>query len=135
MESPEILLVNPPIFDFTAYDFWLRPYGMLRVAGMMSHTARLTLFDYLVSDRRDSTEQELNSSIRFAHETGTRVLLAEFSPIPGTADGERCREWADLEEPLAHNKTAFTIRRLGTERVNQLKTLTRDLNSAGPYSL
>lgn len=25
------LLVNPPIFDFSAYDFWLKPYGMLRV--------------------------------------------------------------------------------------------------------
>ena len=23
-----ILLVNPPICDFTAYDYWLKPYGL-----------------------------------------------------------------------------------------------------------
>jgi hypothetical protein len=28
----KILLVNPPIYDFSAYDFWLKPYGLLRVA-------------------------------------------------------------------------------------------------------
>lgn len=94
----------------------------LKAAGAPSLAA------YIIVGHPDSNAQELESSIRFAHEAGTRVLLAEFSPIPGTADGERCREWADLEEPLAHNKTAFTIRRLGTERINQLKALTRDLN-------
>ena len=30
-----ILLVNPPIYDFAAYDFWLKPYGLLRVAGLL----------------------------------------------------------------------------------------------------
>jgi len=47
-----LLLVNPPIYDFTAFDFWLRPYGLLRVGGQLrSH--RLTTFDYLVSHDRD----------------------------------------------------------------------------------
>jgi hypothetical protein len=50
----QVLLVNPPIFDFTAYDFRLRPYGMLRVAGQMQHSCRLSFFDYLVSKRRDA---------------------------------------------------------------------------------
>jgi hypothetical protein len=49
MQPLQVLLVNPPIFDFTAYDFWLRPYGMLRVAGRM-HTL---LFDFLMAKRRD----------------------------------------------------------------------------------
>ncbi|MHC4639700.1 MAG: hypothetical protein ACYTBV_19715 [Planctomycetota bacterium] len=30
---PRILLVNPPIYDFAAFDFWSRPYGLLSVAG------------------------------------------------------------------------------------------------------
>ena len=30
-----ILLVNPPIYDFAAYDFWLKPYGLLSVAGRL----------------------------------------------------------------------------------------------------
>jgi len=49
--KPPILLVNPPIYDFSAYDFWLKPYGMLRVAGMLRGLADFSLFDYL--DRFD----------------------------------------------------------------------------------
>ena len=42
-----ILLVNPPICDFAAYDFWLKPYGLLRVAGQLRGQAEFLLFDYL----------------------------------------------------------------------------------------
>ncbi len=49
-----ILLVNPPIYDFSAYDFWLKPYGLLRVAGRLRGTARFSGFDYLISEKRDS---------------------------------------------------------------------------------
>jgi radical SAM superfamily enzyme YgiQ (UPF0313 family) len=52
VERLKLLLVNPPIYDFTAYDFWLRPYGLLRVAGRL-RTCDLTAFDYLVSRDRD----------------------------------------------------------------------------------
>ncbi len=47
-----LLLVNPPIYDFTAFDFWLRPYGLLRVGGQL-RSSHLTVFDYLVSHKRD----------------------------------------------------------------------------------
>ncbi len=45
--KPRILLVNPPIYDFAAHDFWLRPFGLLRVAGYLRGRAELRLFDYL----------------------------------------------------------------------------------------
>jgi hypothetical protein len=45
--APKILLVNPPIYDFAAYDFWLKPYGMLTVAGYLRGKADFKLFDYL----------------------------------------------------------------------------------------
>ena len=45
--KPNILLVNPPIYDFAAYDFWLKPYGILRVGGLLRPRAKLSLFDYL----------------------------------------------------------------------------------------
>ncbi|MDD5011077.1 MAG: hypothetical protein PHQ00_03030, partial [Phycisphaerae bacterium] len=44
-----ILLVNPPIYDFTAFDFWLKPLGMLTAAGAIGD-AKFQIFDYL--DRR-----------------------------------------------------------------------------------
>ena len=49
-----VLLVNPPIFDFTAYDFWLQPYGLFRVAGRMRHACQLSYFNFTVSRKRDS---------------------------------------------------------------------------------
>ena len=45
--APRILLVHPPIYDFTAYDFWLRPFGLLRVAGRLRGLAEMELFDFL----------------------------------------------------------------------------------------
>lgn len=45
--SIRFLLVNPPIYDFAAYDFWLKPYGLLSVAGYLRGKAEFQLFDYL----------------------------------------------------------------------------------------
>jgi len=86
----------------------------LREAGAKAITT------YIIVGHPHSDGQELEQSIRFAHKCGTRVLLSEFSPIPGTKDGEESRYWADLEEPLSHNKTAFALRILGTDRLNSL---------------
>jgi len=45
--KPRILLVNPPIYDFSAYDFWLKPYGILSIGGFLRSKAEMELFDYL----------------------------------------------------------------------------------------
>lgn len=45
--KPKILLVNPPIYDFTAYDFWLKPYGLMQAGGRLRSAGSLFLFDYL----------------------------------------------------------------------------------------
>ena len=45
--KPRILLVNPPIYDFAAYDFWLKPYGLLSAAGYLRGKVDFKLFDYL----------------------------------------------------------------------------------------
>mgnify|MGYP006309191741 CR=1 FL=1 len=34
-DAPHILLVNPWIHDFAAYDVWARPLGLLRIAGLL----------------------------------------------------------------------------------------------------
>ncbi len=73
--------------------------------------------------------------MRYAHDVGLRVMLSEFSPIPGTPDGERCREWVDLDEPLWHNKIIFPLIFLGHAEVQRLKSLARDLNRSLDASL
>jgi len=72
--------------------------------------------------------QQLEESMRFVSGLGIRGMLADFSPIPGTPDGEYCRKWVDMDEPLLHNKTAFPITLLGFDEVNRLKELQRQLN-------
>jgi len=72
--------------------------------------------------------QQLEASMRFANSLGIRIMLSDFSPIPGTPDGELCRKVTDLDEPLNHNKTAFPIRFLGFDEVNYYKDLCRKLN-------
>ncbi len=47
--SKNILLVNPWIYDFTAYDFWMKPLGLLYVAALLeaSPAFRLSFIDCL----------------------------------------------------------------------------------------
>jgi len=94
----------------------------LREAGASSITA------YIIIGHPESEGQDLEASIRFASAQGARVMLSEFAPIPGTPDGEACGSFTDLAEPLNHNKTAFTWRFLGTNRVDALKDLCRNVN-------
>jgi radical SAM superfamily enzyme YgiQ (UPF0313 family) len=86
------------------------------------------LHAYLIVGHPNSEEQSVEESMYFANSLGIKVMLSEFSPIPGTPDGEYCRRWVDLDEPLWHNKTAFVIRWLGDREINRLKHLAGQLN-------
>lgn len=47
----QILLVNPPIYDFTCYDYWLKPLGLLYVASFLrGNNIDFDYFDFM--DRR-----------------------------------------------------------------------------------
>jgi hypothetical protein len=85
---------------------------------------------YLIMAHPQADQQNVEESMRFASSLGIRVMLSEFSPIPGTPDGEMCRQWIDLDEPLTHNKTAFPFVLLGAQRVNEIKQLARELNGS-----
>ncbi len=75
--------------------------------------------------------QAVEESMRLAASLGIGIMLAEFSPIPGTPDGELAvrQTGIDLAEPLWHNKTAFAIRAMGRKPVDAAKSLCRELNS------
>jgi len=36
-DTPHILLINPWIHDFAAYDFWAKPMGLLTIAAILKH--------------------------------------------------------------------------------------------------
>lgn len=98
----------------------------LKNAGVSSD--QITAYALLGHPKSDL--QEVEQSMHYAHSLGIRIMLADFSPIPGTPDGELCRQYTDLDEPLNHNKTAFPIRLLGRDKVNHIKDLCRKLNEA-----
>src|SRR5262249_21983665 len=103
-------------FESNAYEWQRRTGGKVyshelvrAVDHLVSAGAdRSSITAYLIVGHPDSDRQEFETSMRFAHDQGIRVMLSEFSPIPGTPDGEKCRAWTDLDEPLSHNKTVFT---------------------------
>ncbi len=99
---------------------------LLRTAG--AEPANITAYQILGHPLTDI--QQLEASMHFVNSLGIRGMLADFSPIPGTPDGELCRKWVDMDEPLMHNKTVFPIILLGFDEVNRLKDLQRKLNRA-----
>ena len=86
---------------------------------------------YLIFGHPKQSLQDVEDTLQWVHSHGIASMLAEFSPIPGTPDGELCRQWVDLDEPLQHNNTAFTLKRYGASAVNRIKLLARALNSGG----
>ena len=47
-DNPHILLVNPWITDFAAYDFWAKPLGLLTLAGILRrHDFKVSYLDCL----------------------------------------------------------------------------------------
>jgi radical SAM superfamily enzyme YgiQ (UPF0313 family) len=125
-------------FESSAYDWQRRTGGkvysndLIRAVEHLvaAGAERCAITAYLIVGHPQAEQQEVECSMRFAHDLGIRVMLSEFSPIPGTPDGEACRSWIDLDEPLNHNKTAFTLAALGYTEVNRLKSLCKQLNRA-----
>ena len=63
-DIPNILLVNPWIHDFAAYDFWAKPVGVLTLASILRDSGyEVTYIDCL--DRFHSKAPESNPEARY----------------------------------------------------------------------
>jgi radical SAM superfamily enzyme YgiQ (UPF0313 family) len=100
--------------------------AVTRLLNAGAERANITAYQILGHPQQDL--QQLEESLHFVHSLGIQGTLADFSPIPGTPDGESCRSWLDMNEPLLHNKTAFPIMHRGFEACNRLKSLQKKLN-------
>ncbi len=59
MKVPKVLLVNPWIYDFAAYDFWIKPLGLLYIASVL----RKNGFDvHLIDCLNTSDTEAMNQS-------------------------------------------------------------------------
>ncbi len=85
---------------------------------------------YLLMGLPGQPPEEVEMGIREISKMGLKVMLSEYSPIPGTPDGERAREILDISEPLLQNNIVFPIVYYGYETVSRLKAL-KQLSNAG----
>ncbi len=96
----------------------------LRVAGAPAGS----ITAYIIAGHPGGSAAEVEATIRRAAALGVRAMLAEFSPIPGTPDGDACSSFVDMAEPLCHNKTVFASAVLGEAEMNRLKKICRVVN-------
>ena len=62
--APHILLVNPWIHDFAAYDYWAKPYGLLSLAALLrDHGMRVSYIDCM--DRFHPKMAPVDRNLRF----------------------------------------------------------------------
>ena len=73
---------------------------------------------------------EVADTIRFVHDCGGWVKVAQYSPIPGTVEFRKAAELnpAIADEPLLHNNSVFSVCG-GPERFTVLKEI-KDLANA-----
>jgi hypothetical protein len=76
---------------------------------------------YLIFGHPNYPLTELEKTITLLKKLNIKIFLSEYSPIPGTKDGDSCKGLVDLDNPLTHNKTAFTIWNLGYTKVSEIK--------------
>jgi len=84
---------------------------------------------YLMMGLPGQPPEEVEQGMREIAELGLKIMLSEYSPIPGTPDGEKARKILDIAEPLLQNNIVFPIAYYGYETVRRLKSLKNRLNS------
>ncbi len=110
----------------TSGEEFRRALGDLRRAGFTSEQMET----YILAGLPGQTTSSVVDSILFAESCGARAKLAEFSPVPGTPSFEEAAAAIPQlrEEPLLHNKTAYTSFISGAilpEELQRLKDLTK----------
>lgn len=84
---------------------------------------------YLMYACPEENLTEVYESVDFVHRMGAKVLLVEYSPIPGTKDWEIYNLGATVSEPLLQNNSIFPLYPLDRwQEFQKLKDYVRELN-------
>ena len=75
-DAPHILLVNPWIHDFAAYDFWAKPMGLLTIAALLrQHGLRVSYLDCL--NRFHPRAPQVDPSARYGRGPYLKTQIAK----------------------------------------------------------
>ena len=78
IRKPSLLLINPWITDFAAYDFWSKPLGLLYLASVLRNAgAHIDFIDCL--DRFDEKFQARAQSLPKSGRYGTGKCVRQVS--------------------------------------------------------
>lgn len=109
----KILLVNPYIYDFTAYDLWLRPLGLLYIAAVLKKYTNCELYWLDVLDRfQENAYSPADPAMKRSKANGRGKYHREI-----------------VEKPPIYEKTPRTYARYGIsleifrEKMNQIPTV------------
>ncbi|MCD6398153.1 MAG: cobalamin-dependent protein [Spirochaetaceae bacterium] len=88
---------------------------------------------YVLGGLPEQHWQDVERSIKTASDTGIRVSLAEYSPVPGTVLWQKSTELCPFpleKEPLFHNNSFFPMKWKGytVENMKYLKSMVQKLN-------
>jgi hypothetical protein len=111
--TPHILLINPWITDFAAYNFWIKPLGLLHIASLLSmfqtaFTSGESMRNWLAFSIKRVLRPFGWVLRRLTRRHRSRPILVEYSPIPHTPLFERARQTSQFDlgnEPLYHNNS------------------------------
>ncbi len=79
----KILLVNPYIYDFTAFDLWLRPLGLLYIASVLKKYTDCELYWLDALDRfQEKAFLPGDPSLKRSHADGTGKFHREIMEKP-----------------------------------------------------
>ncbi|MEW5948888.1 MAG: cobalamin-dependent protein [Thermodesulfobacteriota bacterium] len=83
MRQPRLLLINPWIYDFAAYDLWAKPLGLLYLAAILRHNGFAVDFIDCLATRRPEISKGLKGERSKRRKFGTGNFLR--TPIPKPA--------------------------------------------------
>lgn len=74
-----VLCVHPPVYDFAFHDFWLKPHGLVKLAGLFHEKgAKVYYFDFL-----DRFSPDVEDRYQKSDACGKGKLPQTFIPKPG----------------------------------------------------
>ncbi|NLB35651.1 MAG: radical SAM protein [Elusimicrobia bacterium] len=83
---------------------------------------------YIIGGLPNQDMNLLEHDVRFLHETGARVRIAEYSPVPGTSTASVLPKEL-MEEPLLHNNSLYpALKKADIIRFQNIKKIASTLN-------
>ncbi len=85
---------------------------------------------YLMAGRMDESIDDVIATLRFTANLGTKVFVSEYSPVPGSCDWERFKNFNDLDPIWQNNSISFLKNGWTLEEMQSVKDIKNKINNA-----